>query len=237
MKAVIVAAGMGSRLWNQTNQKPKTLMPFGDETILATILQNIAATGIREFIIVIGYHKEDIVNYLEKNNNFDFQIRFVENTEWRKGNGISVLAAEQAVGQDQFLLSMSDHIVSVRALEKIMKQESSKNLLLVDPKINGIFDIDDATKVEVVQNRIINIGKEISNYNGIDCGVFKLTPRFFAAMREQLKKNQESISAAVRGLIQKDDMEAVFMDTNDFWIDIDTPESYQHALKNLTKIE
>lgn len=232
MKAVIVAAGMGSRLWNQTNRAPKTLMPFGDETILSTILKNISATGIHEFAIVIGYRKDDIVNYLNKNDDFGFKITYIENPEWQKGNGISVLAAEQAVAEDRFLLSMSDHIVSVPALQKIAEYESSKNLLLVDPDVDGIFDIDDATKVEVVDNSIIHIGKELANYNAIDCGIFKLTKRFFDAMREQLKQNQESISAAVKGLIQNADMEAVFLDEHDSWIDIDTPESYQHALKN-----
>lgn len=231
MKAVIVAAGMGSRLWNQTNKTPKTLMPFGSETILSTILKNISATGIQEFVIVIGYRKDDIVNYLNKNDDFGFKITYIENPEWQKGNGISVLAAEKAVTEDRFLLSMSDHIVSVPALQKILNHGSSKNLLLVDPDVNSIFDIDDATKVEVVNNAIINIGKELTHYNAIDCGIFKLTNSFFDAMREQLKKSQESISAAIKRLILNTDMEAVFLDEHDFWIDIDTPESYQYALQ------
>jgi hypothetical protein len=53
-------------------------------------------------------------------------------------------------------------------------------------------------------------------------------------MREQLKNGQESISASVNGLIQKNDMKAIFMNENDFWIDIDTLESYHHALKNFS---
>jgi dTDP-glucose pyrophosphorylase len=49
-------------------------------------------------------------------------------------------------------------------------------------------------------------------------------------MREQLKKGKESISAAIEGLINNDDMEAVIMKKQEQWIDIDTPEAYQHAL-------
>lgn len=233
MKAVIVAAGMGSRLWDQNDQMPKTLMPFGTETILATIMRNIAATGVHNFVIVVGYRQEEIINYLSENSHFGFQIEFIENAEWQRGNGISVLAAEPAVNGQPFLLSMSDHIVSVPALQRVVNHQSSRNLLLVDPKVNGIFDLDDATKVEVIGHRIVNIGKEIAHYNGIDCGIFKLTDRFFEAMRKQLKSQQESISAAVRGLIQEDDMEAVFLDDQDFWIDIDTPEAYDYARRRL----
>lgn len=235
MKAVIVAAGMGSRLWKKTNQQPKTLMPFGDETILSRIIKNISYAGINDFVIVVGYRSQEIIDYVEKNEYFGFKFSYVENPEWRKGNGISVLASEKEVGKDKFLLSMSDHIVSVNAIKRIVHHNSDANLLLVDPKVEQIFDIDDATKIQVAGNKIVTIGKELSGYNGIDCGVFKLNSRFFDSMREQLKTNQESISASIKGLIQNDDMEAVFLAEDDSWIDIDTPESYQHAIENLVK--
>ena len=233
MKAVIIAAGMGSRLWEKTNHIPKTLMPYGNETLLSTIIKNISQMGINEFVIVIGYHAEYITNYLHENKNFGFKISFVENTEWQKGNGISVLAAEKEVKNENFILSMSDHIVSISALKRIAGNDSQKNLLLIDPKINKIFDIDDATKVDVRDNMIVNIGKELQNYNGIDCGIFRLNNRFFESMRQQLKLNKESISASILGLIQNKDMEAVFMEAKDYWIDIDTPEAYHHALNTL----
>ena len=232
MKAVIVAAGMGSRLWEKTNHVPKTLMPFGKGTILSTILKNISETGIQEFVIVVGYKKEYILNYLSEHNNLGYHIQCVENREWQKGNGISVLAAEKAVGSGAFILSMSDHIISVSALQQIVNHPSSKNLLLVDPKVNEIFDIDDATKVKVDGSRIIDIGKQINDYNCIDCGIFRLNQRFFESMRKQLKLQKDSISASVIGLIQNSDMEAVRINEDDYWIDIDTPEAYHHALNH-----
>lgn len=234
MKAVIVAAGMGSRL---NYDAPKTLLPWDSGTILSSILKNISQAGIHDFVIVVGYQGNDIKNYLKERNYLGYNICFVENLEWQRGNGISVLAAEQQVGQEQFLLSMSDHIVSTKAIERVIHHNSSANLLLVDPKIKNIFDLDDATKVEIQETKITNIGKEIANYNGIDCGIFKLTHRFFDSMRESLKLNQESISASVKGLIANNDMEAVFMKPDEFWIDIDTPESYEFALRNIKKIK
>ena len=233
MKAVIIAAGLGSRIKDETDGSPKTLLPFMGGTILSTILNNLAQTGIREFIIVVGYKSEQIINYLNKNNNFGFQITIVNNNEWHKGNGLSVLAAENSVGEAEFLLSMSDHIVSISALIRIANFNSDKNLLLVDPDIENNFDIDDATKVEVNEINIINIGKEIANYNGFDCGIFRLNNRFFDAMREQLMNNSESISAAINELIKKTDMHAVLTKKEDYWFDIDTREAYNHCLSKL----
>lgn len=237
MKAVIIAAGMGSRIKDQTDGSPKTLLPFKDVTILSTILNNIAQAGISEFIIIVGYKSEQIINYLSKNENFGFQITIVNNNEWMKGNGISVLAAENCVGEGEFLLSMSDHIVSISALKKIADFVSNKNLLLVDPDIENNFDIDDATKVEVNGINIINIGKEISSYNNLDCGIFRLNKKFFSAMREQLKNNNESISAAINELIKKRDIQAVQINNEDYWFDIDTSEAYNNCISKLIEMD
>ncbi|OQX92631.1 MAG: hypothetical protein B6D58_02065 [candidate division Zixibacteria bacterium 4484_95] len=233
MKAVVIAAGIGSRILKETDNIPKTLLPYGNGTILSTILKNIYQVGIRNFIIVVGYQSRYIKDYLKKNNYFGYDITFIENPRWREGNGISVLITEPEVSKEDFLLSMSDHIVSFGALKRVADYKSAKNLLLVDPQTEGIFDIDDATKVLFDNSRIVDIGKNISQFNGIDCGIFRLTNRFFEAMREVLKADCDSISAAVNILIKNKDMEAVFIEQNESWIDIDTYQAYQYCLNNI----
>ncbi len=234
MKAVIVAAGRGSRLMNE---RPKTLLPISGSTILEHIIRNLHKAGIDEFIIVLGYRGEMIETYLRQKENFGFKIKTVFNEHWKGGNGLSVYAARQAVQNDPFILSMSDHIVSPNALKRVIESTQKTNLLLVDPNVERIFDIDDATKVVLEGARIVRIGKELADYNGIDCGIFRLKPDFFAGIEAELEKGEESISGAVRELIRKGDMEAVFMRENEWWIDIDTPQAYAFARENLSKIE
>ena len=114
---------------------------------------------------------------------------------------------------------------------------SEKGTLLAEEKNQHIFKVaNDATKVEVNEINIINIGKEIANYNGLDCGIFRLNNRFFDAMREQLMNNNESISAAINELIKKTDMQAVITKNEDYWFDIDTPEAYNHCLSKLMEL-
>lgn len=238
MEAVIIAAGRSSRLAETTKDAPKTLLPFGHNTILSTILANLSDVGIERYIIVVGYQKDHIARYLRQNQDFGLDITLVENREWQKGNGISVLAAEEEIGTEEFVLSMSDHIVSGSALGRIVRDERSTNLLLVDPRIERIWDLDDATKVEVDGTRITNIGKDLETYNAIDCGVFRLNDTFFMSMREKLRRDQDSISAGVRGLIEKREIEAVFAEADDSWIDIDTADAYDwatRACEDLTK--
>jgi choline kinase len=229
MKAVIVAAGTGSRM---QGEKPKTLLTFQDGTILSTIMRNLAHSGISEIIIVLGHQADHIREYVLKNKSrLDVEVALVENPQFMRGNGISVLASENAVGNEPFVLSMSDHIVSASAVRRVAESTSPANLLLVDPRVSEVYDIDDATKVKAAGSRILAIGKDLSEYNAIDCGIFRLTPRFFDAMRTQLLNNKESISAAVTSLIAGNDMEAVYMKEIEQWFDIDTPEAYRHALR------
>ena len=134
------------------------------------------------------------------------------------------------MGSDSFLLSMSDHLVTPRGLAALRDARSPNNLLLVDPQLDAIVDLADATKVWMEQNRIVRIGKELEQYNAFDCGVFKLNQAFFDAMAAQLAEQRESISDGVRRLIQDGTFEGVLLPDGADWVDVDTPETYRHAL-------
>ena len=230
MKAVIIAAGQSSRLWSKTIQSPKTLLPYKKGVILDKIIANLKKCKIKDIVVVGGWKKLQIKRYLAEHD-YGVHVQFVTNREWMRGNGISVLAAKPAVGDEPFLLSMCDHVVSPKAIRRIKKSRRRENLLLVDKRVDQIFDIDDATKVLVKKKKIVRIGKELTEYNGIDCGVFRLDGRFFEAMKTQVENGQESISAGVTELIKKGKMAAVFIKKKEKWIDIDTPEAYQFAIE------
>jgi choline kinase len=228
VKAVIIAAGMGSRMGHGD---PKTLMPFGNSTILHAIMDSIAHAGIKNFIVVVGYEAYKIKNYISSQDDLGaYDIVFAENQEWTRGNGISVMAAEPFVNNEPFILSMSDHIVSPEAIARTAQCSLTENILLVDRNVSGVFDIDDATKVKLNGDVIADIGKNLTHYNGVDCGIFRLTSRYFDSMRIKLAEKKESISAAITGLIEKADMRAVFMEKGEHWSDIDTPPAYNYAL-------
>ncbi len=230
MKAVVIAAGSGSRLRAHTEQLPKTLLPFGTGTILSGILRNFSSIGITEFVIVVGYRAERIASYLTEHGSFGLQVSLVENPEWQRGNGVSVLRAKDHVGPGNFLLSMSDHLVSPPALAGLRDAPGPSSLLLVDPRLDTIVDLEDATKVMMKETHITRIGKNLEQYNGFDCGVFRLTHAFFDAMTAQLAQNRESITEGVRRLIQDRAFEGVPLPPGADWIDVDTPETYAHAL-------
>ncbi len=232
MKAIITAAGQSSRLWETTGREPKTLLPFGDASVLATILGNFARVGVREFLIVVGYRGDLIAGHLRDHDNYGLGITLLDNPEWHRGNGISVLRALAALAPEEpVLLSMSDHIVSPAALAAMRDAPPGLNLLLVDPRIDACFDLPDATKVRRQGDRIADIGKDLVAYDVLDCGVFRLDQRFRTALEAAVSQGREGISDGVRELVRGPGFGTLLLPAGAEWLDIDTPESYRHALE------
>ena len=234
MQTVIVAAGRGSRLLASTDDRPKTLLPLGDGTILSAILASFQAAGSTEFVLVTGYRGEQLARFAAAPPP-GLRIAVVENRDWERGNGLSVYAARAAVGDAPFLLSMSDHLVSPAALRAVLDAPPGPALLLVDPRVDEVIDLDDATKVWVEDGRITRIGKDLDHYNAVDCGIFRLDGRFFPAMDTALGRGREGISDAMRELIAAGALAAVPLPAGAEWVDIDTPEAYAHARTHLAR--
>ena len=74
MKAMILAAGLGTRLRPLTNDRPKALVDVGGRTMLEITLSRLRALGIRDVIINVHYFADMIVEYLKKNDNFGMRI-------------------------------------------------------------------------------------------------------------------------------------------------------------------
>lgn len=231
MKAIITAAGQSSRLWETTGREPKTLLPFGGGSIMSAILSNFAAVGIREFVVVTGYRGDLIAQHLRDNGSFGMAVELLENPEWHRGNGISVLRAlEHLAPEEPVILSMADHVVSPAALAAMKDAPPGLNLLLVDPRIDACFDLPDATKVRREGDRIADIGKDLTTYDVLDCGVFRLDQRFRTALDAAVSQGREGISDGVRELVRGVGFGTVPLPPGSAWLDIDTPESYAHAL-------
>lgn len=97
MKALIIAAGKGSRLGNLTKDKPKPLVRLLGLSLVERVILTAKEVGIDEFIIVIGYLGERIKEKLENGNRYGVKITYVNSTEWEKGNGVSVLKARESL--------------------------------------------------------------------------------------------------------------------------------------------
>src|SRR4030095_1009936 len=198
-QAVIVAAGNGSRIQRFKDDLPNTLRKFCGLPLIKRAILTAKLAGIRDFIVVVGYKGEQIIAALSGDVSLGVNLQFVTNPDWNKSNGLSLLAARPYI-QGEFLLMMSDHIFDRHAVEKMVKMAPSKDevVLAVDKKLDAIFDLADATKVKLVGDRVLRIGKDLPAYDAFDAGLFRLSPSIFEAReRTRHEKGDGSISAGV----------------------------------------
>jgi choline kinase len=226
VEAIVIAAGQGTRLAEETGDRPKSLLPFEGGTVLSTIVDNLKRAGVSRVRLVVGCRREQI----EEQARAWTGVTLYQNPRWEGGNGLSVLAAlPDGVPAGGILLSMSDHLVPPRAIAAVAQAAGSTSCLLVDRRVAEVFDIDDATKLRVDGRRILAIGKELADFNAVDCGIFRVTEAMRAALEANARAGRESISDGVRALIDAGAMQAVEIPSDCAWIDIDTPAAYAHA--------
>lgn len=228
-RAVILAAGTGSRLVaNETYPKP--LKVVSGIPLLVRILRTLQNEGIREAVIVVGYRGEAIKRALRAEPSLALTLHFVDNFAYDRKNGVSLLAARDFIDQE-CLLSMADHLYSPEIVRRLRAFDLPRGAcaLGVDYDIERCFDLDDATKVRLQANHIADIGKDISNYNCIDTGVFRIGPELIAELdRIYQGVGDASLSDGVRALAERGQF--LGCDVGDArWIDVDTPEAFQRA--------
>jgi choline kinase len=164
-------------------------------------------------------------------------VSFIENRDWRKQNGISLLAAAGKVGAP-FLLTMSDHLFDEAMLGRLLDNFDPDVLnIAVDRKLDSIFDLHDAMKLQTRGNRVTGIGKDLPKFDAIDTGLFVCPLQIFDYLDRAKSDNSEndcSLADAVRLMAGDDKVRAIDIGEN-WWQDIDTPQMLEHAEEEMTR--
>jgi len=157
MKAVILAAGIASRLRPLTDDTPKCLLKVGEKSILELTIDNIIANDIHDVIIVTGYLQEKIKNFVS-NKYPDLNVTYIYNEVYESTNNIySLWLTKESLSGDEMLLMDSDIIFDKEIITKLLASEYESCLALKQHDVQ-----DEEIKVKVNENgRVLEIGKEV----------------------------------------------------------------------------
>jgi choline kinase len=228
--ALILAAGNGSRLAACAGELPKPLVPLLGKPLLERVMCGACVVGIEKFVIVLGYRGHAIREWYENRPFGNVDVAWVENPDFRKkNNGVSVLCARDLI-QEPFLLLMADHIFEPATAGALLRQSLDKNevILGVDRKIESVFDLDDATKVRLEGDRIVDIGKNLKRYNALDTGMFLCQPVLFDWLESAMIDGNCSLSDGLRMMAQNRSFKG-FDIGEGRWQDVDTPAALDNA--------
>lgn len=220
--AVILAAGNGDRFHNPTHDS-KLLQPLLGRPILLRTLEAAADAGIRAATVVLGYQADRVRALVEAGAPDGMAVSFALNPEWRLENGVSALAAQGSVGRNRFALLMGDHVFEPPVLQRMLRLDAGpdESLLAIDARPVSREAADEATKVRREGSRIVAIGKELTDYDALDTGVFVFSPVLFDALERARELGDTTLSGGVRQLAALGLMRGVEIG-DATWCDIDT---------------
>jgi 1L-myo-inositol 1-phosphate cytidylyltransferase len=237
VKGVIVAAGLGRRLSPLTLRRPKPLVPVLGKPLIQYTIEAFARAGFEELGVVLGYKGEMLARYLGNGLDNGLRIRCLRNERYLLGNGTSLYVAQSFVGNEPFVVSMADNLLSVQTLSRLLACPLDRHILCVDHQVWRLPALEDATKVWLdMQGRVRRIGKHLKRWHAVDVGVFLFQPRVFRYIEDLLAQAHArcSITRVVRRLISRGDQLHTCDIAGAFWLDVDTKDDLAYARRVLS---
>jgi choline kinase len=176
--AVILAAGMGTRLREAHADMPKGFLELGGRPIIETSIMRLEQAGINDIVIVTGYAAE---YYHKLALRYDGLVRVVHNPEYADSGSMYSLFCTRDVIDEGFLLLESDLIYETRALDVLLSSEASDAVLLSGPTNAG-----DEVYVEAPDGMLVNMSKDraaLASVAGELVGISKISRGLFALMK------------------------------------------------------
>ena len=214
--AVILAAGMGSRLQDITNDMlPKGLMKINGKSLVERSIEKLRSLGIEKIYIVTG-HLSEFYDELAKENNY---IETRKNRKYKATGSMTSLSILEDELKEDFLLLESDLIYEVYGLIKTINYEKDDCILL-----SGKTNSGDECYVEVRDDNLYKISKnrqDIERVYGELVGISKISLELYKDMLKQYKdfnnrindyKNEESFFKSENKKAKKYDYENAIFD-------------------------
>ena len=237
MKAVILAAGQGTRIRSVHGEHPKCLIEVDNTTILDHQLDSLALAGITEVAIVVGYEKEQIIKHVMSRKASSLQrIHFIENPAFAITNNIySLWLALEWLRGDSFIVLNADVIFDAEILDIAVRSEAPISMI-VDPGWR-----DETMKVIIHGNRVMQMSKKISReqfsgtYIGITIFSKTIQKRFFEKMSTLISAGRvnDFFNIAVQELVDEG-VHVGYTSTDGLaWAEIDDPTDLNFAQENV----
>ncbi len=233
LKAMIFAAGLGSRLQEITKNKPKALVEFNGKPLLQHCVEKLKSAGVDFVVVNVHHFAADIIDFLKRNNNFDIQIEISDESSDLLDTGGGLIKAQAyldgkesfwAVNTDVFtnidLHSMRTHHMASGALATLAVRNRDTSRYFLFDEYMTLSGWENTKTGERIETRSKKSLKPMA-FSGIQI----IRPEFFELCN---KKQKFSITESWISLSENHLIKAYCHD-KDYWFDLGTPERLAHA--------
>lgn len=234
MKAIIPVAGTGTKLRPHTYTQPKALIPLAGKTVLSIIIDQLVEAGVKDFVLVVGYLGDKIMDYA-KANYPDLNITIIHQNE-RKGLGHAIYLCKEEVQDEELLIVLGDTICEYKVAELLEIQGSVLGVKKVDdPRNFGVAETDEDGKV----TRLIE-KPQIPKTNNALVGIYKIadTPALFRCLESIIlsgdpAQEELSLTPALDCMVDSGTIFSTFKVSN--WFDCGRKETLLESNATLLK--
>ncbi len=217
MKAVILAAGEGSRMRPLTYTRPKVMLPIANKPILEHLLIEAGKAGVSEFIFIVGYHDEQVRHYFGSGDKWRVSIDYC--TQRKQLGTADALRMVEGLVDGDFLMINGDIVVDQKDIGSLAKG-SDNTISVVEVK-----DAEDLGLVELGEGKVVHIYEKVEKLPCYmaNAGLYLFTSDIFAAISQTSKspRGEYEITDSLQLLI--DQGQRVSYQKIDYWLDCSYP--------------
>lgn len=223
-KAVILAAGRGTRMKELTDDIPKPMVKVKGTPILESIVRGLVSNGITDVLIIVGYRKEVITEYFESGDSVGCRVSYIEQVI-QDGTGRVVELAKDFAGEDPFLLSYGDILVPPSAYAPLVAFDNVDGKLTVkideDVRKGGAVFIEDG----MVTNLIEKPKEDEPTSPYYNAGIYVFSPVIFeyTARLELSPRGEYELTDAIAAQV-RDGLKIEAVELKGDWADVRDPE-------------
>jgi NDP-sugar pyrophosphorylase family protein len=223
-KAVILAAGRGTRMKELTDELPKPMVRVKGTPILESIVRGLVANGVERVLIVVGWRKEVIMDHFGDGSAFGCSVEYVEQIV-QDGTGRVVELAKDFAGADPFVLSYGDILVPADSYAPLVAFDGVEGKLSVkideDVRKGGAVFVEDGRVVDLIEKP--GEGQPTSPY--YNAGIYAFSPRIFdyTARLELSPRGEYELTDAIAAQV-RDGLRIEAVELAGDWADVRDPE-------------
>jgi dTDP-glucose pyrophosphorylase len=225
-KAVLLAAGRGTRMRELTADVPKPMIKVRGKPILLHIIEGLQIAGIKDFLIIVGYHGEMVRDYFGDGTCFGLRINYTTQIV-QDGTGRVVDLARTFAGDDPFILHYGDILID---------SQNYKRLVTLPPETEALVSVKENEDVSkggavFVNERMVvtdvrekgNPGEPMSRW--YNAGVYSFRPTIFefTGKLQPSPRGEYELTDAIRELAQSG-KKVQAIELEGYWADVRDPE-------------
>jgi dTDP-glucose pyrophosphorylase len=240
MKAVILAAGKGTRMKDLTKETPKPMLPVQGKPILQHIIDGLVSVGIKDVCIIVGWRADVIQDYFGDGSAFGANVVYVTQ-EVQDGTGKAPEFAKDFVGDDPFVLTYGDILVKAETYGEMVKRFNEGDygglvtvtkgedvtkggILIFDDEFNLKCLVEKPSPEEVAELKQKGLLKE-GDPAWYNAGIYLYKPVLFdfTAKLEKSPRGEYELTDAITALVENNHTVAG-LEIAGRWVDVRDPE-------------